>query len=148
MKPSSSKMIIVILLFCIVAATSFLLYLEYLQFLQKNSCLDQEQITASLKVKQINGKTMIGLNTDTDSLQFGVVSSGVAAKRSIVVRHSEPAEVRVTMDGQLHSWTSISPASFSLSSNQSVEVFFEAKVPLYTVDGTYTGTATFCFKNR
>lgn len=145
MKSSKTKIILMLVALLFTMSTVWF----YLQYLEKNilpTCHYPEIIGASIKVKNIEDKNVIGLNADTDSLQFGVVSPGVTARRSIKVHHSVPANARVSMEGPLGAWTSISPSAFSLADNQSLEVFFTVFVPLSATEGDYIGNATFCFQ--
>ncbi len=117
-------------------------------FLYFAPCTRVEKMDAHLKVKIVSGRAMLGLNADTDSLNFGVVSPGIAAMRKINVQHSNAASVIVRMDGELGPWTNISPAEFNLSAGETKEVAFEIMVPLYALQGNYTGKAAVCIKEK
>lgn len=117
-------------------------------FLSRSSCTTVEKIEATLTVKIIPERNMLGLNADTDTLKFGVISPGIAAMRKLNVQHSQAAAVQVMMDGELGPWTSISPADFNLSAGETKEVALEVSVPLYALQGNYTGTAVVCIKEE
>ncbi len=117
-----------------------------LSFLYFASCTRVEKIEAQLKVKIVPGRAMLGLNADTDSLNFGVVSPGIAALRKVKVQHSAAATVKASLEGELASWTSISPAEFNVSAGEIKEVAFEIMVPNYALPGNYSGTAIFCLQ--
>lgn len=122
--------------------------LANLFFLSGSSCTTLEKIDATLTVKIIPERNMLGLNTDTDALKFGVVSPGIAAMRKVNVQHSRDASVRARMDGELGRWTSISLSEFELSAGETKEVAFEVNVPTYALPGNYSGTAVFCIKEK
>ena len=115
-------------------------------FLSTSSCTTLQKIDATLIVKIIPERNMLGLNADTDALKFGVISPGIAAMRKLNVQHSNAASVKVKMDGELGPWTSISPSEFNLSAGETKEVALEVSVPLYALQGNYTGTAVVCIK--
>lgn len=117
-------------------------------FLSFYSCTKIEKVEATLTVKIIPGKSMLGLNADTDALKFGVISPGIAAMRRLNVQHSEAASVQVRMQGELASWTSISPAYFNLSAGETKEVALEVGVPRYALPGNYTGIAVICIQEQ
>ncbi len=110
------------------------------------SCTTLEKIEASLTVKIIPGLALLGLNADTDSLMFGAVSPGISAMRKIEIQHSKDAKVKVLMEGELASWTTISPAEFNISPGEIKEVAFEVNVPGYALPGNYSGAAVLCIR--
>lgn len=89
---------------------------------------------------------IVGLNTDTDSLKFGVVSPTASVKRIIKVAYTKPAAVNIQMDGDLQPWVAITPAEFDIEPNQTITVEFIASVPEDAADGNYTGKVIFCYK--
>ena len=113
-----------------------------------SSCSSIEQINATIKVKIIPNRGMLGLNADTDSLKFGVVSPGITAQRKVVIEHKDEATVLVTMEGPLAVWTVINPAEFSLLPGEKREVLFDVNVPLNAFPGDYAGKAVFCIKEQ
>src|SRR3989338_8239414 len=117
-------------------------------FLSTSSCTTLQKIDATLTVKIIPERNLLGLNADTDALKFGVISPGIASMRKINVQHSNAASIKVRMDGELGLWTSISPSEFNLSAGETKEVALEVSVPLYALQGNYTGTAVVCIKER
>lgn len=117
-------------------------------FLPRSSCTALQKIDATMTVKIISARAMLGLNADTDALKFGVVSPGITAMRKVKVQHPDDALVRVAMEGELARWTSISPAEFNLSAGETTEVALEVSVPNYALPGNYSGTAVFCIKEQ
>ncbi len=114
------------------------------------SCTEVKEVPAMVKVKVIPKRNMMGLNTDTDALKFGVLSPGMGAKRSVRIQHGREAEVLATMQGELEGWTLVDPANFTLDAEQGAvrQVYFEVIVPLDAAPGNYTGTAVFCLKEK
>ena len=116
--------------------------------LVKASCSSVQTIDASIKVKIIPGRGMLGLNADTDSLKFGVVSPGMIATRKVTVQHPRKAMASIAMKGQLSSWTAVSPSVVELEAGETKEVLFEVAVPAEALVGNYTGEAVFCIKEN
>jgi len=133
------------IIFVIVFVMAIVLVVNF-YVLSQHSCTTLQKIEATLTVKIIPGLGMLGLNADTDALRFGVVSPGIAAMRKIYIEHSEDAVVQVRMQGELASWTSISPETFNISQGESKEVIFEVSVPKYALPGNYTGAAVLCIQ--
>lgn len=113
---------------------------------QSPGCIPVKRLDASIKVKVLTNLGMIGLNADTDSLKFGVVSPGISAQRYVLFQHSKPAKVVVTMNGDLEAWTGITPAEFTITPEETKEVHFDVNVPVTAAPGNYTGTAVFCLR--
>ena len=112
-----------------------------------DQCDSVYTIPAELTIKNIAGVKLLGLNTDTDALKFGTVSSGIWPKRKINFQHAKKAEVEVRMNGDLAPWTEIEPLNFTIIPNVTQEVSFTVGVPAIAKDGNYTGQAVFCIKN-
>ena len=107
-------------------------------------CTAVDEAATSITVEKRN-MPVVGLNTDTDSLNFGVVSPTASVERSIKVQYSRKADVSVKAEGDFSSWVEIDPAEFSLDGNIK-KVTFTAKVPPAAEEGIYTGRMAFCFK--
>ncbi len=104
-------------------------------------------IDASVTVKTVPSKVLLGFNTDTDSLKFGTVSPGSEVKRTVITHYAQAAQVRITAEGELASWITITPAEFSLASPESLPVTVQLNIPdKYVYEGNYTGKVKFCFK--
>jgi hypothetical protein len=138
-KISNNKVAIILVCFIVVGG--------FLIFSNPKKCDSTDSVEASIIIKEIGGRTMIGLNADTDSLKFGVVSPGIIARRSIFSEYSNSAQVIVTMQGDLNPWTTIDREQFHIDAGGREQVYFNVKVPLGTPDGNYTGRANFCFKD-
>ena len=124
---------------------SFLL--SQLNFLRLQ-CDTIEEIDASLTVKVLPERLLLGFNADKNNLKFGSVSPGIAAKRKVYAQYSKDVAVQVFMKGDLAPWTVIEPSLFNLSGKEIKEVFFEVLVPLNAAEGDYTGKAMFCFTEK
>jgi len=111
-------------------------------------CDHMETVNASIKVKIIPGRGMLGLNTNTDHLNFGVVSPGIMATRYVRFQHSRNASVTVTMGRDLDVWTEIRPSSFNSTAGNITEVYFDVAVPPGAPVGEYFGKAFFCIKEE
>ncbi len=107
-------------------------------------CSTEREVNLSLAVRTISGRALLGMNTDTDHLNFGAVSPGVSASRSVRIEHSRDAAVAVDVESEVAEWISITPSSFTLAAGEEKEVFFDAAVPLGAAPGNYTGKARFC----
>ncbi len=130
------------ILFMLIVILSFVTYKSWLE------CDAADGIDASVRVKTIESKSLLGFNVDKDALKFGVVSPGAWVKRSINVHYKHEADVKVFMEGDLAPWVEIDSSRFSLTPNQTQQVFFELNVPLDAADGNYTGRVRFCFKKK
>lgn len=109
-------------------------------------CSLVHQIPASVEVRTVPGRALLGFNTDTDSLQFGAISPASDVTRSLTVQHVQDSQVRLTATGDIFFWLSISPQEFSLPAATSQQVFFTLSVPPNAAEGTYNGTVTLCFR--
>jgi len=111
----------------------------------ESACTTMNIVETSLEVK--NGPhQVIGLNTDTNSLKMGRISTLSGVQRSILVNSTFDAEVEVIMDSPFSSWTTITPHNFKIKKDQSMEVQFDIFVPHNALEGNYTGKVSFCFK--
>lgn len=131
--------VIVIILIVIIVAMLGLIWHNW-----PDECDDLQTINASITVKDIGSRIMMGLNADKDALKFGVVSPFTLARRKVMVQHSENARVFVIMAGDLQAWTTITPANFTIQKDEIAEVQFDVNVPENAPDGNYTGVAIFC----
>lgn len=107
-------------------------------------CATVDEVASSITV-EMRDLPIVGLNADTDSLNFGVVSPTASAKRSINAQYSKKADVSVKAEGDFSEWVSIEPAEFSLDGNTE-KVTFDVKVPANAAEGVYTGRMVFCFR--
>ncbi len=112
----------------------------------KVSCSHVNSIDASIEVETGN-RNAVGLNTDTDSLNFGKASPGATSnKRFVNVKYTADAEVSVFMQGDISTWVMIEPDKFHLVVGGKKEVSFMIRVPSTAEPGNYTGKAVFCFE--
>ena len=129
------------LLLFIVVMGSFI-YFEWKQM----QCSTMDSVNASISV-QTGSLRYVGLNADTDSFKFGKVSPGSIVRRSIKVEYDREVMVTVLVNGTFASWVSVNPAEFYLPEDQRREVNFDVTIPETAVDGNYTATVYFCFRN-
>ena len=125
----------------LIVLASFILFLVQLPL----PCSSVQELNSSLTLKTGDRK-MLGFNTDTDSLKFGVVSPAARVKRSVWVNYSRNAEVEVSFSSDFSSWVTIEPSRLSLQSPVAQEVFFLVEVPDDALPGEYQGRARFCFR--
>lgn len=127
----------------------FIIIMIIVTYRQLPTCDKIEIIDTSVTVKDIGSRSLLGMNADTDSLAFGVVSPGTEVIRSINVQDSDDVLVTVAataISGEFSSWISIDPAQFSLNGGENKMVFFKLIVPGTAADGNYTGEIKFCFR--
>ena len=108
-------------------------------------CTSTEYIHSNVTVK-IGERSIVGLNTDIDSLKFGTVSPGALVTRSAYIHKSAGTTVKVSMEGLLFPWTNITPSHFIVNPDEKQKIVFELSVPKETKEGVYEGRVKFCFK--
>lgn len=111
-------------------------------------CSTLQEVNMSLAVRLISGRALLGMNADTDHLNFGAVSPGISVRRSVRLEHSRDALVEVDVESEVAEWISITPSSFVLAGGEEKEVSFDAAVPLGATPGIYTGKAVFCINEK
>lgn len=109
-------------------------------------CSEVRELPASVEVRTVPGRALLGFNTDTDGLKFGAVSQNAEVIRSVTVHYPADAEVRLVAEGALASWLSIQPATMPLVAQEPQQVQFRLLVPPNAPDGNYTGTVRLCFQ--
>lgn len=122
-----------------------LLFFNYFNLPQ--TCSETNFINSSITV-QGGERRFVGMNTDTDSLRFGKVSSEAVVKRIVKVEYDSVADVSINMFGDFSSWMTIKPRHFQILPNEQKEVSFEVTVPPNTPDSELIGVAEFCFKDK
>ncbi len=110
------------------------------------SCTTTKSIDASLSIVAME-RRMVGFNTDTDSLRFGVVTSGSLVERSIIIQYDHDADVSLRPEGDLRPWMSMEPAAFFLPANATQQVNIGVNVPIGASPGNYTGVVHVCFRD-
>lgn len=123
----------------------FLLSLWFLE--EQDSCSGKKTVRMSLLVEQAD-RLIVGMNTDTDHLNFGKASPGGMIKRSMVVSYSQPAKVTILLDGDFSSWIAVSQNNFNLLPEEKQEVSFEVVIPEDAFPGNYSGGVIYCFKDK
>ncbi len=113
----------------------------------KNRCAEKQVINASITVKDIGERKIIGLNTNTDSLKFGTLSPGLLGRRSLMLTRNSSALVQIYVTGDLKDWITVVPLSpFFLNAGTSQEINFEVNVPDTAPPGDYLGKVILCIK--
>lgn len=110
-------------------------------------CSEMREIPASVEVRTVPGRALLGFNTDTDGLKFGAVSQNAEVIRSVTVHYPFDAEVRLVAEGALASWLSL-PETLELAAQVPQDVQFRLLVPPGTSDGNYTSTVRLCFQKE
>ena len=133
-------------------ATLICLLLVVLSSLFLSGCVEKEctltrSIPASVSVVQAE-RRVVGFNTDTDNLTFGVVSPGSVIEREVDILYDHDAEVSLKPVGSIGSLISATPISFFLPANTSQRVVIWANVPETATVGNYSGEVQFCFRER
>ena len=108
-------------------------------------CTTIDQLETSLEVKR-GVSNLVGLNADTDNLNFGKVSPVSTVERSVKVNYSEDATVKVVIESEFSNWVTIKPRAFKISADEEKEVFLSVNVPGSAEEGTYSGRVKFCFQ--
>ena len=125
-----------------------LLIIGLIMYIKIPHCSVIQSINASISVKEIPSRILLGMNTDKDSLKFGVVSPGTEVDRSINAQYARNAFVRVWPIGNIANWMIIEPSQFTLINKEIRQVMFTVNVPLDAMQGNYTGKVVFCFKDN
>ncbi len=110
-------------------------------------CSTIDTVDSSITVKKTE-LPIVGLNTDTGSLKFGVVSPAASVKRNIKVAYTKAAAVNILMEGDLQPWVAINPAQFAIEPNRTITVEFIAGIPADAAEGNYTGKVIVCYKDE
>jgi len=99
-----------------------------------------------LDMKAKVGK-VVGLDTNTSAVSFGIIQKGGSAKRPLILRNTntKPVKVRITKTGTLAPWVYLSENNFVLKPNESKELTATAIPPLMATEGPYYGQFKFTF---
>lgn len=88
----------------------------------------------------------LGMNTDTDMLNFGANYPGNSCKRFVDISFPEEAEVVIKFEGQLAHWVSVDDNNFILDADENKHLSFLTSIPSDADEGNYTGKVKFYFK--
>ena len=88
----------------------------------------------------------LGLNTDTDQLNFGVNFAGNENKRFMEISFPKKTRVLIKLRGDLAFWVVVSENNFLLEPDQTKRLTFTAFIPKDAQEGVYNGKAIFYFK--
>lgn len=128
-----------LLLVIAVITTSFLTYLFY------NFFVIEDIIALDMKLKV---GANIGLNADTDCINFGKLMPGTSGERAIFMTNkaSYPLRVAILKSGYIADWVDISENNFVLKKKERKKIVFEAFAPENFDFGNYTGKVQIIFK--
>ena len=129
---------------CLLAIVLALSLFTFWLAAQQASCTVTKTIEMSLTVDE-KARLAVGINADTDHLNFGKVSPLSDVRRSVLVNETAPSQVKVFLRGEVGSWTTVQNPDFSLLSREPYEVEFIVSVPASAQEGNYSGKAIFCF---
>ena len=106
---------------------------------------DKQYVDLRLKVRGF----LIGVNTDTDAVNFGAVPAGSAGERKINITNTDmmPHKIMIKAHGNISSWIAVSDNGFVLGPQETKEISVFAEVPEGTSDGYYGGTLEIVFEN-
>ena len=132
MKLSKFILILLIVFFVLIGATSFIY-----QYSHK-----PEIITVSMDLT-VEDTNIIGMNADADALHFGTVPrKGTSIRRmGIANNQNYPLFVNISIEGDFTDWISISDNNFILQPKESLQVEFKTTVPKNASFKIYNGTA-------
>ena len=132
MRTSKLILILLILFFVLIGATSFTYY-----YLHKPDIIavDMDLIVEDSKI--------IGVNSDTDALHFGTVPRGSMSIRKINISSNKdyPLLINVIIDGNFKDWVSVMNNTFILQPKELGQIEFIVKVPKNAPFNSYNGTA-------
>jgi len=132
MKLSKIILILLIVFFVLIGATSFIYYYTH----------KAEIISISMDLI-VEDSNIIGMNADADALHFGTVPKGGGSVRKLDITNKKnyPLSVNISIEGDFADWISISDNNFILQPEESLRVEFETKVPEDAPFRTYNSTA-------
>ncbi len=129
-------------LFFVIIITSLMMLLIY-----ENTVI-YEHFEIEMKIK-VRPDRFVGINTDTDCINFGGVPGGAIGERIINVTNGDehPHLIRIKAKGYIGEWVTVSDNNFILDPHSVKEVRIKAHVPLKTQTGNYTGILEVVFEN-
>ena len=91
----------------------------------------------------------VGINTDTDSINFGSVPRGGTGEKVINVTNGDdkPHLIRIKSRGDISEWISVSDNNFIMQPGTVNEIKIKARTPMDINPGNYTGTLEVIFEN-
>lgn len=136
------KLIIVILV--VAVFSSMLTSLLYLSLKEKFELIGAEDIQ-TINMELLVGDR-IGLNADTDMLNFGIIMPGSSVRRSINVTNTHPYNISVKLfkKGNISRFISFQQDSI-VEPNTSKSIVISAGVPLNTSFESYSGQLKVAF---
>ena len=89
----------------------------------------------------------LGINTDTDKLNFGKGMPGTQTKRDLKINntHDFPISVLIKISGPLKPFITVSKNNFLLDSGETTVVTYFVKTTKETSLGNYTGMTTLIY---
>lgn len=127
------------------------LILFFLVYVTANIFTDvliHEKHSVAMKLK-VEGTRVVGINTDTDMINFGIVPGGSTGIRRINVTNNYDKELFVVIKtyGNFSDWISVSDNEFRIQPGSKEEITIKAKVPRDTDIGVYRGRLEVVFQN-
>lgn len=127
------------ILFLLLIFSFFFLYKE------RSDCNYIKSLPYSIEIVDTI-KSEIGINTETETLNFGKVSPGASVRRFLNISDTEEVGVISLAGGDLSSQISLAPQKFSLLPGEVKEVAVDFAVPESATAGNYVGEIRFCFR--
>lgn len=114
---------------------TFLFYTSY--FIQ-----DVQELDMKLKIGDV-----VGLDTNTSVISFGIVLQGGSAQRYIILENmkDEPLRVHTKKSGEMAEWVYLSEDNFILEPKERKELIATAIPPKDAEKGAYKGKVRFIF---
>ncbi len=90
---------------------------------------------------EVTNKVLVGVNTRTDGLYFGIVPTGDAGRRFINITnpYSTPVQIQITTKGTIAFWVQPDKNYFVLNPGEATQIVVQINIPLNATVGNYTG---------
>ncbi len=126
----------------VVIVTSLMTFIVY----DATVVYERYQIPMKIRVRPAH---IPGINTDTDSINFGGVPVGAIGERIINITNGDdnPHLIRIRSRGYISDWIKVTDNGFVLNPHTVKEVRVRAHVPSDALLGNYTGTLEVVFEN-
>lgn len=131
----AKKLLIILITIALIGfVTTFYFHMFYKNY-------EVREIGMKLEVAQ-----KLGLNTDTDMLNFGANFPGNTCKRFMDISFPKRTRVFIGFEGDFAEWVSVDDNRFILEPNENKHLAFLTQIPKDALEGNYTGKAVFYFK--
>lgn len=135
MRKNKNNTTLIVLIAVIAVLGLFLIYTL------RPSCKEIIWLNASVNIAEAK----LGVNTDTDSLDFGSLSPGSSAEKIVFVSNNKYSDATVAYFGNISAWLTATPNRFTLENNSNRKLVVDLKIPNDASEGTYSGKIAFCF---